>query len=234
MAKKLDLGHSKFTLGEANYQPMLTKEEKNLEETVKVGGEISAENQYIVHINEKEGEITKDLIHTPPSDDPYSPLKSSLLRMYSLTDYAHYKAINSLPFSGDMLPSALMSKMLSLLPSGHRTCFFLRGAFLKRLPTDVRSHLVHDSSSDPLTLALCADKIHQSRVSFASAVNQVHSTSEDCPVLAIRAPPVSSGRSQCSPTPCPYQSCPSAPPSASRWSDLPDLCWYYCNHADRA
>ena len=63
MAKKLDLGHSKFTLGEANYQPMLTKEEKNLEETVKVGGEISAENQYIVHINEKEGEITKDLIH---------------------------------------------------------------------------------------------------------------------------------------------------------------------------
>ena len=78
-----------------------------------------------------------DLIHTPPSDDPYSPLKSSLLRMYSLTDYAHYKAINSLPFSGDMLPSALMSKMLSLLPSGHRTCFFLRGAFLKRLPTDV-------------------------------------------------------------------------------------------------
>ena len=27
-----------------------------------------------------------DLIHTPPADDPYSHLKSCLLRMYGLTD----------------------------------------------------------------------------------------------------------------------------------------------------
>ena len=103
-----------------------------------------------------------DLIRAPPADDPYGHLKSHLLRMYSKTDFTRYEAINSLPFSGDMLPSALMSKMLSLLPPGQGACFFLRGTFLKHLPADVQSHLVHDSSSDPLTLALRADKIHQS------------------------------------------------------------------------
>ena len=42
--EKLDLGHSKLTLGEANGQPMLTTEEKNFTEMVYVGGEILAED----------------------------------------------------------------------------------------------------------------------------------------------------------------------------------------------
>ena len=62
MAKKLDLGQIKLTLGEANCQSMLTTEKKNLVEIVDAGGEISAEIQYIIHINETEGEITKDLL----------------------------------------------------------------------------------------------------------------------------------------------------------------------------
>ena len=44
VSEKLDLGHSKFTLGETNCQPMLTTEEENLAEIVDVGGEILAEN----------------------------------------------------------------------------------------------------------------------------------------------------------------------------------------------
>ena len=104
-----------------------------------------------------------DLICAPPSDNPYGHLKNCLLQMYGLTDYARFEAISSLLFSRNMLPSALMSKMLSLLPAGHEACFFLRGAFLKRLPADVRSHLVHDNTSDPLTLSLRANEIHQSR-----------------------------------------------------------------------
>ena len=154
--------------------------------------------------------------------------------MYGKTDFTRYEAINSLPFSGDMLPSAQMSKMLSLLPPGQGACFFLRGTFLKHLPADVQSHLVHDSSSDPLTLALRADKIHQSLVSTASLINLLHSASEDCPVLAVRAPPVSPGHSQCSPTPGFSKRRPSAPPSTSRRSDSPDLCWYHHIHAERA
>ena len=44
VTEKLDLGHSKFTLGEANGQPMLTTEEKNFTEMVYVGGETLAED----------------------------------------------------------------------------------------------------------------------------------------------------------------------------------------------
>ena len=154
--------------------------------------------------------------------------------MYALTDYECHKAITSLPFSGDMFPSNLMSKMLSLSSSGHKACFFLRGAFLKRLPTDVRSHLVQDRTSDPLSLALGADEIHQSLVSSTSTVNHVHSAPEDFPVLAIQAPPVSRAHSQCSRTPGPCHCRPLAPPLASHHSDSPDLCWYHWNHADRA
>ena len=78
-----------------------------------------------------------DLISAPPCDNSYGHLKNRLLQMYSLKDYTSFEAISSLPFLGDMLPSALMSKMLSLLPAGRKVCFFLRGAFLKCLPADV-------------------------------------------------------------------------------------------------
>ena len=97
--------------------------------------------------------------------------------------------------------------------------------FFKRLPADVQSHLVHDRTSDPLSLALCADEIHQSRVSSISVVNHVHSAPEDCPVLAVQAPPASRA--------CSHHH-PSATPSASHRSDSPDLFWYQKNHADRS
>ena len=58
-----------------------------------------------------------------------------------------------------------MLSMLALLLVGHKTCFFLRGAFLKRLPADVRAHLLRDDFSDPISLALKADEINHSRMS---------------------------------------------------------------------
>ena len=108
-------------------------------------------------------------MRAPPATNPYRNLKDCFLRMYALTDYACFEAISSLPLSGDMLPSALMSKMLALLPADHQACFFLCGALLKHLPSDVRAHLVHDRTSDPLSLALHANEIYQSPVSSASA-----------------------------------------------------------------
>ena len=123
--------------------------------------------------------------------------------MYALTDYAHFEAIFSLPLSGDMLPSALMSGMLALLPANHQACFFLCEAILKRLPSDVRAHLVHDNTSDTLSLALCVYKIYQSLVSSSSAMNHVSAHPDECPVLAVPAPPASCSCSQCSPTPGP-------------------------------
>ena len=97
-----------------------------------------------------------DLIRVPPTDDLYGHLKDRLLQMYALSNYACYKAISSLPLSCDMLPFALMLKMLVLLRSGHEACFFLWGGFLKHLPADIRSHLVHNRTTGTLYLWLFA------------------------------------------------------------------------------
>ena len=153
--------------------------------------------------------------------------------MYALTNYASYEAISSLLLSGDTLPSTLMLKMLALLSSGHKACFFLTGAFLKGIPADVRSHLVHDRTMDPLSLALPTDEIYQSWVFSASALNNVSSTPKECPVLTISAPHASLSRAQQSPTLGLPHCLPSAPSSASRHSDSP-MCWCHKNHADQA
>ena len=175
-----------------------------------------------------------DLICAPPTDNPYGHLKEGLLRMYALTDYAGFEAISSLSLSGDMLPSTLMLKMLALLPAGHNACFFLQGAFLKSLPDDVRGPLVNTRTTDPLSLALCADEIYQSRVSAASTLNHISSTPVECPVLAVCSPSVFCSCSNRSPTPGPRHHHPSAPSSTSRCSDSPGLCWYHRNHAEQA
>ena len=179
-----------------------------------------------------------DLIRAPPADNPYGHLKDRLLQMYALMDYPRYETIYSLPLSGDMLPSTLMPKMLCLLPSDHQACFFLCGTFLKCLPADVRAHLVHDRTKDPLFCAFQADKIYQSLVSSASAMNYVSSAPEECPVLAVRAPPASHARlracSQHYLNPGPCLCCSHTLSSASCCSESPSRCWYRRNHADQA
>ena len=95
-----------------------------------------------------------DLIKSPPAAGPYEALKNRLLKLFTLDDYQRYEAISNLPLSGDMKPSKLMSNMLALLPAGHKPCFFLKGAFLKRLPADIRAHLIRDDFSDPISFTL--------------------------------------------------------------------------------
>ena len=104
--------------------------------------------------NQETANQVLDLIKSPPSSEPYEALKNRLLKLFALDDYQRYEAISNLPLSGDMKPSKLMSNMLALLPIDHKPCFFLRGAFLKSLPADVRAHLIRDDFYDPISLAL--------------------------------------------------------------------------------
>ena len=110
-----------------------------------------------------------DLIRNPSATDPYRILRAHLLQTHSLTDYARCESIMSLPLSGDMLPSALLSRMRALLPIKHQDCLFLRHAFLKQLPADVRSAI------DISILAQRTDEIYRSSLSSNSAVNAVDS-----------------------------------------------------------
>ena len=60
MAKKLNLGNRKLTLGEANGGAMLTAETEDLPEVVCVGGKILASNKDIIHLYKKERKLTQD------------------------------------------------------------------------------------------------------------------------------------------------------------------------------
>ena len=71
----------------------------------------------------------------------------------------------SLPLTGDQKPSHLMNRMLALLPDVYKPDFILLGLFLRRLPVEVRSHLLQEKISDSPALALKADKLFQSKVS---------------------------------------------------------------------
>ena len=92
------------------------------------------------------------LIRTPPTGDPYGVLRERLITLYMLNDYQPLEAQVSLPLSGDQKPSHLMNRMLALLPDDYKLDFILRGLFLRCLPLDVRSHLLHKKVSDPRAL----------------------------------------------------------------------------------
>ena len=83
----------------------------------------------ISSFNQETANQVLDLIKSPPSSDPYKALKNRLLKLFALDDYQRYEAISSLPLSGDMKPSKLMSRMLALLPLNHKPCFFSPGRF---------------------------------------------------------------------------------------------------------
>ena len=55
-----------------------------------------------------------DLIRAPPARDPYSVLHERLITLYTLNDYKQFKALVSLPLSGDWKPSDLMNRMHAL------------------------------------------------------------------------------------------------------------------------
>ena len=100
-----------------------------------------------------------DLIRAPPAQTPYEVLKNRLITLYSLNDYWRFQALVSLPLSGDQKPSRLMNMMLVLLPDDYKPDFILWGLFLRRLPTEVWSHLLQEKISDPRAFALKADEL---------------------------------------------------------------------------
>ena len=64
-----------------------------------------------------------DLIPAPPAWTPYKVLTDRLITLYSLNDYQRFKALVSLPLSGDQKPSHLMSRMLALLQDYYKPDF---------------------------------------------------------------------------------------------------------------
>ena len=59
MTKKLDLGNCKLTFWEANGEAMFPAETEDFMEVIHVGGEILAEDENIIHLDEAEGQLTR-------------------------------------------------------------------------------------------------------------------------------------------------------------------------------
>ena len=62
-----------------------------------------------------------------------------------------------------------MNWMLALYPEDVKPDFVFRGLFLRRLPIEMRAHLLRESIDDLIEMALKADELHQNRVLSAAA-----------------------------------------------------------------
>ena len=203
--------------------------------TKKIIAELTKFDYVVQALSQTEVVKVLDLVQSPPPLVPYSTLKKRLLSLHAMTEYARYEALVGLPMSGDMLPSTLMSKMLSLLPPDTKPCWIFRSIFLHRLPADIRIHLVDNSAEDSLQLALRADRLLKSRLH--TPLPTVNAVSDDPePMYAIRQPPRSSTPRR--PATSSANNRRSATPrhraSSSRRSESPDLCWYHHNFAEAA
>ena len=174
-------------------------------------------NYCVSSFNQETDNQVLDLIKSPPATQPYETLKSRLLKLFALDDFQRYEASRTF-----LCPetSKLMSNILALLPIVHKLCFFLLGAFLKRLPTDVRAHLLRDDFSDPISLALKADDLYQSRVSSSHVYTIFAAPEEQQSVNAVRSS--GSNRSRRSAT-------PHASSRQENRSQSPTLCYYHCS-----
>ena len=77
-----------------------------------------------------------NLIWTPPAVNPSEVLKERLITLYSLNNNQRFKALVSLPLTGDQKPSHLMKRMLALLPDYYKPDFILRGRQISLSPEE--------------------------------------------------------------------------------------------------
>ena len=144
--------------------------------------------------------------------------------LYFLNDYLRFKALVSLPLTGDQKPSHFMNRIPALLRDDYKPNFILCGFFLCCLSIKVRSHPLQEKILDSCALALKTDELFKSRIS--SPVNLLAGQLKDVEVNAVatRTPPSPSAKISPTPTPTP----------SSRSPYSPRLCWYHKKHGDKA
>jgi hypothetical protein len=77
---------------------------------------------------------------TDDTEDTYSLLKSRLVSSYAQTKWQLANKLLDVPDLGDHRPSALMDRMMSLLPAGEKPGVLFQALYLRHLPLDMREH----------------------------------------------------------------------------------------------
>lgn len=160
--------------------------------------------------------VARDVLDICENPDPataYTDLKKRLLASFTPTRWQEADTLLDHPGLGDRRPTALMASMLAHLPAGDSSSSTLFLAlFLRRLPSDIRSHLVTTDFKTPREMAEYADKLWDARSTedtlLATAINKVSVTDR-----ADRSP---------SPSPRHRRQTPARPNPAPR-----TLCYYH-------
>ncbi len=109
-----------------------------------------------------------DFLRSPPENDKFTRLKERLLVTFTQSDFERAGLLLDMPKLGDSKPSALMDKMLALLPANHTPCFLFQRIFLNSLPEDMRGILAHSNIKEARDLALAADKLWEAQRNSAA------------------------------------------------------------------
>lgn len=93
----------------------------------------------------------------------YDDLKKRLVADYDASPWRRAAKIIDHPGLGDGRPSALMATMLALLPGDEKPGYIFRSLFMRRLPSDIREHLVSQKFEDDREMAAMADVLWDAR-----------------------------------------------------------------------
>lgn len=123
----------------------------------------------------------QDALRNPDTTTPYTTLKTRLLKTFTLSDYQ--RAEKLLDMQGDVTerPTVTMDRMLALLPedvSAEDPGFLFKTLFLRKLPVEIRAHLVAFKGETMRALAERGDEFWASRTSTSPSINSVHNSSE--------------------------------------------------------
>jgi hypothetical protein len=97
------------------------------------------------------------IITSPPQQDPYSKLKTELLKRLSLSREQRARRILMLKEMGDLKPSQFLRHLRSLVPD--MPDYFLRTIWTSRLPANVQVTLPCHPEVELNVASDCADRI---------------------------------------------------------------------------
>ena len=117
----------------------------------------------------------KDIVRAVNDDteDPYNLVKNRLLGTYMPSPWALANKLLDYPEIGGGKSSTMMAAMLALLPEGEQPGFLFKSLFLRRLPVELREHLVSREFDSPHDMAKFADGLWDARNASTSAVSAV-------------------------------------------------------------
>ena len=207
----------------------------NIEGQFHIGGVTSSLTKYyhcVKSFNQEMSVQFSDICSSPPPVDPYETLKARLLRQYSLTNFQRVEAMLNLPLAADDRPSTLMNAMLALMPPGYKPDFVFTSLFLRRVSSDIRSHLLKKVDGDPRELAAEADILWQDKV---VPVHNLSSSQPPEDTFALRPPQMQRSH---------QQRRPSSQPQPRRHSDgshnagntntFSEVCYYHRTYGNQA